>query len=222
MGRCPPVYPIGPLIRTGFESESDSSVCLKWLDDQPLQSVLYVAFGSYWTLSPEQLTELAMGLEMSEQRFLWVVRRPEIEINPNRFMERTKGRGLVVWSWAPQLRIRSHGSIGGFLTHCGWSSILESVAFGVPMIAWPLIFDQKMNAVFVGDGLKAGIRVEKNENGIVERGHISLLVKKLMGSEEGKRIRERIMDIKIAAQKAVSKEGSSTLAQVVKSWSSEN
>ncbi|KAK6161565.1 hypothetical protein DH2020_004946 [Rehmannia glutinosa] len=210
----------------------------KMVNNQPPKSVLFVSFGSGGTLSLDQFTELALGLEMSKQRFLWVVRTPQeniaaaylntgknignnpLDYLPQGFLERTKERGLVVASWAPQIQVLSHGSIGGFLTHCGWNSILESVVLGVPLIAWPLCFEQKMNAVVLRDGLKAAIRVEENENGIVERGYVSETVKQLMEGEEGKRIRERIMDLKIAAGNALSQEGSSSkaLAHVVQKW----
>ncbi|KAK6161560.1 hypothetical protein DH2020_004941 [Rehmannia glutinosa] len=221
----PPVYPVGPLIRTGPETESDrGSECLKWLNNQPPKSVLFVSFGSGGTLSLDQFTELALGLEMSKQRFLWVVRTPQeniaaaylntgknignnpLDYLPQGFLERTKERGLVVASWAPQIQVLSHGSTGGFL--------------GVPLIAWPLCFEQKMNAVVLRDGLKAAIRVEESENGIVERGYVSETVKQLMEGEEGKRIRERIMDLNIAAGNALSQEGSSSkaLAHVVQKW----
>ncbi|GFP83141.1 hydroquinone glucosyltransferase [Phtheirospermum japonicum] len=235
----PPVYPVGPLIRTGPEAESDQGPeILKWLNDQPQKSVIYVSFGSGGTLSLEQITELALGLEMSGHKFLWVVRSPQenaaaaylntpenimndpLHYLPQGFLERTKNRGLVVALWAPQIQILGHGSTSGFLTHCGWNSILESAVFGVPLIAWPLCFEHKMNAVFLRDGLKAAIRVKGNENGVVESGHVSEVVKQLMEGEEGKIIRERMMDVKIAAGNALSQEGSSSkaLAQVVQKW----
>ncbi|KAF5961707.1 hypothetical protein HYC85_002916 [Camellia sinensis] len=72
-----PVYPIGPLLQTGPTSGGGSGYeCLRWLDEQPRGSVLFVSFGSSGTHTHEQLTELALGLEMSEQRFIWVVRSP--------------------------------------------------------------------------------------------------------------------------------------------------
>ncbi|KAJ4700947.1 Glycosyltransferase [Melia azedarach] len=152
----PSIYPVGPLIRADSgDSETGSTQCLTWLDHQPIDSVLFVSFGSGGTLSHAQLNELALGLEMSEQRFLWVVRSPNDEsanaayfdveskrnpydFLPKGFLERTKGRGLVVPSWAPQAQVLSHSATGGFLTHCGWNSTLESVVNGVPLIAWPL------------------------------------------------------------------------------------
>ncbi|KAB1225257.1 Hydroquinone glucosyltransferase [Morella rubra] len=121
-------------------------------------------FRKWWALSFDHLTELALGLELSGQRFVWVVRSPNngpadaayvgnrshkdpLACLPNGFGERIEGRGLVVPSWAPQTRILRHGSIGGFLTHCGWNSTLESIASGIPLIVWPLFAEQRMNAV---------------------------------------------------------------------------
>ncbi|KAK6918249.1 hypothetical protein RJ641_016671 [Dillenia turbinata] len=108
----PPVYPVGPLIGSGSESGRDVHECLKWLDEQPSGSVLYVSFGSGGTLSTEQLNELAYGLELSEQRFLWVVRSPSdqaanatyfsaesqkdpFDFLPKGFLDRTRGQGLL-------------------------------------------------------------------------------------------------------------------------------
>ncbi|GMI98993.1 UDP-GLUCOSE-DEPENDENT GLUCOSYLTRANSFERASE 72 B1 [Hibiscus trionum] len=234
----PQVYPVGPLINVGSShvngSESD---CLKWLDDQPHGSVLYVSFGSGGTLSSNQLTELAMGLETSEQRFLWVIRSPNdtaananffsvqsqndpFAFLPKGFLERTKGRGLVVPSWAPQAQVLSHGSTGGFLSHCGWNSTLESVVNGVPLIAWPLYAEQKMNAVMLTDDIKVALRPRRSENGLICRDEIAKAVKGLMEGEEGKGIRRRIKDLKEAAATALSENGCSTkaLAEVATKW----
>lgn len=235
---APPVYPVGPLIRRETKMEqAQGSECLKWLDDQPHRSVLYVSFGSGGTLSREQFLELAMGLEISECRFLWVVRSPQenaavayvnkeekndpLEFLPPGYLERTKGRGMVVPLWAPQIQVLSHKSTAGFMTHSGWNSVLEGVVFGVPLILRPLCFEQKMNAVVLTDGLKAAIRLKEDKNGIVQRRHIAERVKELiMGGEEGKQIRNRMMELKSAAAEVLSPEGSSTkaLAQVVQNW----
>ncbi|OVA01929.1 UDP-glucuronosyl/UDP-glucosyltransferase [Macleaya cordata] len=190
----PSVYPVGPLIRTG-DGSVDGSECLKWLDDQPLGSVLFVSFGSGGTLSYEQLIELAFGLEMSEQRFLWVARSPNekaangtyfdphstkdpFDFLPKGFLDRTKKLGLVVPSWAPQIQVLSHGSTGGFLTHCGWNSTLESVVHGIPLVAWPLFAEQKMNAVMLAEDLKVALRPKANKDGLI--GHDEIATTRLL------------------------------------------
>ncbi|KAK5818944.1 hydroquinone glucosyltransferase-like [Gossypium arboreum] len=233
----PPVYPVGPLVNIGPSKLDDGSDCLKWLDDQPHGSVLYVSFGSGGTLSYNQIHELALGLEMSEQRFLWVVRSPNdaaanatylsvesekdpFDFLPKGFLERTKGRGLVVASWAPQAQVLSHGSTGGFLTHCGWNSTLESVVNGVPLIAWPLYAEQKMNALMLIEDIKVALRPKPNENGLVGKDEIAKAVKVLMEGEEGKGVRNRMKHLKEAASKVLGENGCSTkaLSQVASKW----
>lgn len=235
----PPVYAVGPLIRTG--SAPEEAECLQWLDQQPLGSVLFVSFGSGGTLSKEQLTELAMGLELSEQRFLWVVRSPhEKEANatffsvqsikdpfdflPDGFLTRTKGMGLVVPSWAPQVQVLAHASTGGFLSHCGWNSSLESIVHGVPMIAWPLFAEQKMNAVLLTEDLKVALRPKARENGLIGREEIGRVVKGLMEGEEGKKLRSRMRELKDSASAALAEDGSSSkaLSEVAHEWKTLN
>jgi len=142
----PAVYPIGPLIHADGRRDDKDALCLEWLDRQPARSVIFVSFGSGGALPTEQMRELALGLELSGQRFLWVVRSPSDEgaVNdnyydaeskdpfaylPEGFVERTttSGMGLVVPSWAPQTKVRAHAATGGSLTHCGWNSVRESI-----------------------------------------------------------------------------------------------
>ncbi|XVE64712.1 hypothetical protein DITRI_Ditri07aG0123600 [Diplodiscus trichospermus] len=236
----PPVYPVGPLIQTSSISSfngADGSNCFRWLDEQPNGSVIYVCFGSGGTFCHGQLIELALGLEMSGQRFLWVVKSPAekarnatyfgvesvqdpLHFLPDGFLERTKGVGLMVPSWAPQVEVLKHGSTGGFLTHCGWNSTLEAIVHGVPLIAWPLYAEQKMNAVLLADDLKVALRVKENENGLVGREDIAKFVKGLIKGEEGKVLRNKMGKLKDAANMVLSPEGSSTksLAKVVEIW----
>lgn len=226
----PTIYPIGPIVQTASSTNQvNEPECLSWLDNQPSGSVLFVSFGSGGTLSYDQLNELALGLELSEQKFLWVARSPNNELAnaaylsdqshenplaflPEGFVERTRGQGLVVSSWAPQVKVLSHGATGGFLTHCGWNSILESIMHGIPLIAWPLYSEQRMNAVLLVEDLKVALRPEAGEKGLVNREEIAKVVKGLMVGEEGKRVHSRVKDLKMAADKALSVEGSSTRA----------
>ncbi|KAK4267854.1 hypothetical protein QN277_024582 [Acacia crassicarpa] len=233
----PRIYPVGPILHSGSGSDEDRSGCLNWLNNQQPRSVLYVSFGSGGTLSQEQLNELAFGLELSRERFLWVVRPPSnnpsaayldnsneqnpLDFLPEGFLERTKEKGFVIPSWAPQIQILSHSSTGGFLSHCGWNSVLESVQNGVPLMAWPLFAEQRTNAVLLTDGLKVALRPKGDENGIVGREEIAELVKSLMKGEEGNEIRKRMSVLRDASANALKEEdGSSTetLLQLALQW----
>ncbi|XP_064948266.1 hydroquinone glucosyltransferase-like [Musa acuminata AAA Group] len=230
----PPIHLIGPLVQNGGSSWSpEESLCLKWLDEQPDASVVYVSLGSLGVLSREQIKEMALGLEMSGHGFLWVVKSPAAEEGaaggsnadpesylPECFLERTKGTGLVVSFWAPQVRILSHRAVGGFLTHCGWSSTLESAVHEVPMIAWPLYAEQRMNALMLADRLKVALRVKAREDGVVRREEISAAVAELMKGEEGRAARERVRQLQVAATAAAAVGGTSheALAEVVAKW----
>ncbi|XP_021888881.1 UDP-glycosyltransferase 72E1-like [Carica papaya] len=229
-----PVYPIGPLVR-GVASTQNSNV-ISWLDKQPMESVLYVSFGSGGTLSSKQITELAWGLELSQQRFVWVVRPPmdddksgsyfsagngngdgTPDFLPEGFVARTRDIGLVVPSWAPQREILAHPAVGGFLSHCGWNSTLESITNGVPMIAWPLCAEQKMNGTMLVEELGVALRAQAAAyEDVVGKEEIKKMVRKILVEEEGEEMRKRMREVKYSAQEAVNKGGSSlkSLSQV--------
>ncbi|XP_023519630.1 UDP-glycosyltransferase 43-like [Cucurbita pepo subsp. pepo] len=163
LGEIPPVYAVGPLLDLGGPAQWQPSRAthqsvLKWLDGQPERSVVLLSFGSMGSLDKAQIREIAFGLQRAGFRFVWVVRQPpksQLEhpddysdlddVLPDGFVTRTAGLGLVC-GWVPQVSILSHGAIGGFVSHCGWNSILESLWFGVPIATWPVYAEQQMNA----------------------------------------------------------------------------
>ncbi|CAJ1952972.1 unnamed protein product [Sphenostylis stenocarpa] len=229
-GPTPPVFCIGPVISSA-PCRGDDNGCLSWLDSKPSQSVVFLSFGSMGRFSRRQLREIAIGLEKSEQRFLWVVRSefeegdsgepPSLnELLPEGFLERTEGKGMVVRDWAPQTSILSHDSVGGFVTHCGWNSVLEAVWEGVPMVVWPLYAEQKLNKVVLVEEMKVGLGVKGNKEGLVSWSELGDRVKELMDSDKGKEIRQRIFKMKIRAKEAMTEGGSSVvvLNQLVEKW----
>ncbi|OAY71013.1 hydroquinone glucosyltransferase [Ananas comosus] len=239
----PPVYPVGPLVQSADPAGPDPAGCVAWLDEQPPGSVLFVSFGSGGTLTTEQMRELALGLEMSSQRFLWVVRSPSDkgEVSaayydaeskgdpfaylPEGFAERTKRVGKVVSSWAPQMRVLGHEATGGFLTHCGWNSTLESVVSGVPMIAWPLYAEQRQNAIVLVGGVGAALRPKRAAAAaVVGREEVAEVVRELMEGEAGKKVRAKVRELKEAAQTGLSEDGAAyeALLQVAGRWKQVN
>ncbi|XP_031263646.1 7-deoxyloganetic acid glucosyltransferase-like [Pistacia vera] len=174
--KYPKIYAIGPLdlhLQTKLSSsnsimpsQSSNSLwevdksCMAWLDRQPPQSVVYVSFGSLMMLTREQFMEFWYGLVNSKQRFLWVIRPDSVATDegerPRELEEGTKERGYIV-SWAPQEEVLAHKSVGGFMTHSGWNSTIESLVARVPMICWPCLFDQQVNSRFVSEVWKIGV-----------------------------------------------------------------
>ncbi|XP_058109375.1 UDP-glycosyltransferase 76B1-like [Magnolia sinica] len=208
-----PFFPIGPLHK--YSSGSSSSLlqhdhsCIFWLDKQAAGSVIYVSFGSLASMVKKEVEEIAWGLANSGQPFLWVVRpgllRGSVRAEmPNGFEEETQGRGLVV-KWAPQQEVLAHPSVGGFWTHNGWNSTVESICEGVPMLCWPCFGDQKVNARLVSHVLKVGVQLE---NGL-EREKIGWAIRRLMVEKEGEEMRKRIMKLKEKADRCLRKGGSS-------------
>ncbi|GLT60587.1 hypothetical protein SLA2020_333470 [Shorea laevis] len=167
-----PVIPVGflpPATESDVGEDDSNWVGIKqWLDKQRSNSVVYVAFGTEPVLSHDELTQLALGLEKSELPFFWVLRnspgstQSTLEILRNGFTERVKGRGLVYDGWAPQVKILSHDSVGGFLTHCGWNSVVEGLSFGRVLALFPVTNDQGPNARLL-EGKKLGVEIRRNE-----------------------------------------------------------
>ncbi|WVZ62525.1 hypothetical protein U9M48_012264 [Paspalum notatum var. saurae] len=222
-----PVYPIGPLHKisstTGATETSSllsqDRTCLEWLDRQEEASVLYVSFGSLVSIDEAELVETAWGLAGSQVPFLWVVRHNLVSRSsssssrhaslqlPDGFAEATEGRGMVV-PWAPQHEVLGHRSVGGFWTHSGWNSTLESVCEGVPMICRPRFADQMINMRYVQEVWRVGFELE----GGLERGKVEMAARKLMCGEEGREMRKRAMDLRDKADKCIKEEGSSKSA----------
>ncbi|KAK9948675.1 hypothetical protein M0R45_004240 [Rubus argutus] len=222
-----PVYTFGPMIRPGGSSSPRGEV-LGWLDMQPNASVIYISFGSGGVLSADQITEMAWGLEFSSQRFIWVVHPPSKDGDkgndisaylPQGFMARTHDKGLVVTTWAPQMEILAHSSVGGFLSHCGWNSSLESIMNGVPMITWPLYAEQKMVATMLVEELKVAIRSKVlPAKRVVGREEIEMMVRMIVEEKEGDEMRGRAKELKKSGETALSEGGSSfnTLSELAK------
>ncbi|XP_078148777.1 indole-3-acetate beta-glucosyltransferase-like [Carex rostrata] len=186
----------------------EDDTCMKWLNGKPDNSVVYVSFGSFASLSNKQMEELAEGLKASRKYFLWVVRTAEQKTLPKGFVENPGEKGLVV-TWSPQLKVLANEAIGCFLTHCGWNSTLEAISFGVPMLAMPQWTDQPTNAKFIEEMWGTGVRAKVGEEGLIRRDEIMRCVEEVMDGERGCQIRENAAKWKELAKVAVSDGGSS-------------
>ncbi|KAL3514171.1 hypothetical protein ACH5RR_026888 [Cinchona calisaya] len=207
----PPLYTIGPLhllenqvnnktleeLRSNLWKEEPE--CLEWLDLKEQNSVVYVNFGSITVMRPEQLSEFAWGLANSKQNFLWVL-RPDLVLGdsailPTQFLEETKERGMFA-SWCPQEEVLSRPSVGGFLTHSGWNSTIESISYGVPMICWPFFSDQLTNCWYCCTKWGIGMEIDND----VKRDEVESLVRELMVGEKGKKMKNKSMELKKLAE----------------------
>ncbi|KAL8116616.1 7-deoxyloganetin glucosyltransferase-like [Apium graveolens] len=218
---CPPVHAVGPLQllvdqlpenklkSLGSSLWKEDMECLKWLDMKETNSVIYVSYGSITVMTPEKLVEFAWGLANSNQNFLWIV-RPDLVVGetavfPIEFLEATKDRGLIA-EWCPQEQVLNHPAVGGFLTHCGWNSMFESLYSGVPMLCWPFFADQTTNCNLACGDWGVGIEIDKNLN----RDELEMHVRELMQGEKGTEMRKKATEWKKKANAAVGLYGSSS------------
>ncbi|KAJ4707316.1 UDP-glycosyltransferase [Melia azedarach] len=189
------ILPVGPLLASNRLGDSavnflpEDITCLKWLDQQPPQSVIYVAFGSTAIFDHTQFQELATGLELSNRPFLWVV-RPDFtdEISYaylKAFQDRTATRSHIV-SWAPQQKVLAHSSVACFISHCGWNSTMEGVSNGIPFLCWPYFSDQFHNETYICKVWKVGLGFTRDDRRIINHEEIKFKLDQLLDNEEYK------------------------------------
>nr|CAB3493265.1 unnamed protein product [Digitaria exilis] len=220
-------YFVGPLaqpscstVHRGGEGDAD---CLSWLSTKPSKSVVYVCFGSWAHFSATQSRELALGLEASNHPFLWVVRSDDGSSSqwaPEGWEQRVAGRGMVVRGWAPQVAVLAHPSVGAFVTHCGWNSVLEAASAGVPVLTWPLVFEQFINERLVTTGVAAfgarvwaggtrGERVAEAEATVPAEAIARAVARFMDGGADRQRMQGRAGELAELARAAVGENGSS-------------
>ncbi|GAB4847791.1 hypothetical protein Ancab_026854 [Ancistrocladus abbreviatus] len=226
----PPIYPVGPTVNLNPQNEGpggsqgDGGSIMRWLDNQPPSSVVFLCFGSKGSFSDEQAREVAKGLDQSGYRFLWSLRRPSSsdtklasthecdnleDVLPEGFLERTAEIGKII-GWAPQVAILSHPAVGGFVSHCGWNSTLESLWFGVPIAAWPMYAEQQTNAFQLTREMGLAVEVQldyQSSNRIVEAAAIEKGVRRVMDMEH--EARSKVKEISDIFRKTMAEGGSS-------------
>ncbi|KAK1393400.1 Glycosyltransferase [Heracleum sosnowskyi] len=231
----PLIYHVGPLINFNLgeptaNNKKSHEAILSWLDRQPRSSVVFLCFGSRGSFDKEQVKEIASALELSGQRFLWSLRRPSQEkekmelpkdyedydeVLPEGFLGRTSGRGKVI-GWAPQVSILSHPAVGGFVSHCGWNSTLESIWCGVPVAAWPVYAEQQTNAFQLVKELGLAVEIKLDYRKEYATTEASVLVTaeeiergiRCLMDEDGE-LRKKVTTMKDICRKATVKGGSS-------------
>ncbi|KAA8522771.1 hypothetical protein F0562_009194 [Nyssa sinensis] len=196
---------VGPYNRTS--PNLDEHGCLPWLDKHKAASVAYVGFGTIATPPPHELVALAEALEASGTPFLWSLRSNLINHLPEGFLERTSTDNGKIVPWAPQVQVLGHSSIGVYITHCGWNSVLESITASVPMIGRPFLGDNHLNAWMIETVWRIGVGIE---GGVFTKSGTMRALELIFSHENGKKMKEQIGVVKELALRAVGPNGSST------------
>ncbi|PWA51207.1 UDP-glycosyltransferase 74AF1 [Artemisia annua] len=182
--------------------------CMNWLKNKPKRSVVYLSFGSLIQPGPEQMEEITSSLTDGEFSFLWAMKSSEEAKVPKEFLNGESKKGLVV-TWCSQLEVLAHESIGCFVTHCGFNSILEAIGLGVPIVAIPQWSDQTTNAKYVEDVWCVGVRAKPDANGIVNRRALDECIREVMEGEKGNVIKNNVIKWRDSAKEAIGEGGSS-------------
>lgn len=204
-----PIQPTGPTASRGGHSSVLMEELAAWLANCPPKSVVYVCFGSQYTPSEPQASALALALELSGARFIWALGGSRAVI-PEGFEERTKGKGLVIRGWAPQVEILCHQAVGSFLTHCGWNSVLEGVSAGVTLLTWPVYADQFIDAKLVVEGVGMALKAATGSEAVPEAEELGKVLAESIGKEGVSiDVREKAVKMQREAAAAVREGGSS-------------
>jgi hypothetical protein len=201
--------PVEPLKSVGYSLWKEEDDCLQWLDSKTPNSVIYVNFGSIAVMTQQQLLEFAWGLANTNFPFLLII-RPDLVIGqsavlPPEFLLETKERGVIA-TWCRQEEVLKHPAVGAFLTHCGWNSIIESLSAGVPLICCPFFGDQQTNCRYACNEWSVGIEIDNN----ARRMEVEKIVRELMEGENGKKIKNKVLEWKKLAEEATDPHGSSS------------
>jgi hypothetical protein len=217
----PRAWPVGPLCLARPappvpQHDGGAAAWVRWLDEKAAagRAVLYVALGTMAAVPEAQLRQVAGGLEQSGLDFLWAVRPVDADLGTG-FEDRIGGRGVVVREWVDQFTILRHSAVKGFISHCGWNSVTESISAGVPLAVWPMGAEQPVNAKLVVDELRIGMRVVPAKHGtastlvMVKSEEIVRVAKELMTGEKGAEAARNVAALGAKAREAMDEGGSS-------------
>ncbi|KAK3001395.1 hypothetical protein RJ639_022326 [Escallonia herrerae] len=223
MDEIHPIWPVGPLVPSsllGKEDATDEGIdlfksedtCIEWLNRQKPSSVIYISFGSLLMESPKEKESIATALKRSGHPFLWVVKPSDSKSEESEGTLPLKNgmgdQGLIV-KWSPQTQVLAHPSVACFLSHCGWNSLSESITAGVPIIAYPQWTDQPTNAKLITDVLHIGVRLTKNQEGLLGSEEVEKCIQEIMSGPRSDEYKTNAAKLKQAAREAVSDGGSS-------------
>ncbi|KAL5748049.1 hypothetical protein ACOSQ2_025346 [Xanthoceras sorbifolium] len=190
----PLVYTVGPVLELKVPKK-----ILKWLDDQSESSVVFLCFGSGGSFGPAQVKEIATGLEQNENEFLWSLR-----VSP-------PNNEVPLLDYITDDDVLAHKAIGGFVSHCGWNSILESLWYGVPIVTWPLYAEQQFNAFRMVKELRLAVEVRldsRRDSDLVVADEIGRAVRCVVDGDSDQ-IKKKVKEMAEISRKSLMDGGSS-------------
>lgn len=108
--------------------------------DSAKDGVIYFSLGSNLKskdLPVEMRNGILTAFSKLKQKVLWKFEDDSLTDLP---------KNVKISNWLPQQDILAHPNVKIFITHGGLLSTIETVYFGVPIIAIPIFADQKLNA----------------------------------------------------------------------------
>ena len=103
---------------------------------------------------------------------------------------------MVCTSWALQLKILAHDSVGGFLTHSGWSSVVEALQFERPLVILTFYSDEGINAKLLEEK-HIGYLIPGNEQDVsFTWDSVAKFIRLVIVEEEGKMYRDKAKEMK--------------------------
>ncbi|WMV55514.1 hypothetical protein MTR67_048899 [Solanum verrucosum] len=130
--------------------------------------------------------------EKEEESVLYISFGSQNRISTSQMLELAKALDN-----ASRVEILAHKSVGAFLTHCGWNSMLESLENGVPLLDWPIAAEQFYNAKFLEQDVGVCVEVARGNNSQVKHDDILKKIEVVMGkNEKGNEIRRKTCEVK--------------------------
>lgn len=161
---------------------------------------------------------MAQGLISCGYKFLWVVKLKIVDredqeeelddVLGNEVMKQVNEKGMAVKTWVDQMEILGHPSVGGFVNHGGWNSLVEGVWHGKPILSWAHDGDQKIASEVVkmsGVGIWPQVWGWGARDDVVKGEEIARAINEMMSNES---LRNKAREMMEAARKAAGVGGS--------------
>ena len=121
----------------------------RWLDGASAAPapVIYVSMGTKYEFTESTCRNFVAVLQTlmtNGFRILWALRATQQEAFQHLLIP--AGEHLMIEEFTPQPEVLSHPAVKVYLSHCGWGGVTDTLAAGVPVLAYPSFADQLDNA----------------------------------------------------------------------------